>query len=107
MTHGLAPDVRDALGAVGRVAAALVSSEGLDEVAIQALSEMRDALDLEAAALYLPQPGADHVLERSAHGSADESGIHVHERIPFDNESWSLTVQSGSPLVLRESASWL
>src|ERR1700750_898711 len=106
MTHQLAPEVRDALGAVGRVAGALVGSEALDEVATQALAEMRDALQLEAAALYLPKPGPHPALERFALCEARDSDMHVHEHIVFDAESWQLSVQAGTPLVLREPADW-
>src|SRR4051812_18498454 len=108
MAHQLAPEVRDALGAVGRVAAALVGSEVLDEVATQALAEMRDALQLEAAALYLPKPGPHPALERFALCEGDgDHDMHVREQIVFDAESWQLTVRAGTPLVLREPASWL
>jgi signal transduction histidine kinase len=107
MAHQLAPEVRDALGAVGRVAGALVGSDAFEDVAAQALAEMRDALQLEAAALYLPKPGPHPALERFALCEAPDMDLHVRSQIVFDAESWQLTVRAGTPLILREPAAWL
>ena len=53
VTSEISPDVQ---GAVGRTARALVSAVTLPELAQGALEEMRDALGLAIAALYVP-PG--------------------------------------------------
>src|SRR5687768_14131413 len=62
--HHLEPALRVGLGTLSRVAGALVGPGGLAELALAALEEMRGALDLEAAALYLPAGADAHALER-------------------------------------------
>ena len=53
----LAPEVFAGLGALARVSRALVGTGSLAELAERALGEMRAALDLELAVLYLPAAG--------------------------------------------------
>jgi signal transduction histidine kinase len=99
--HVIAPAVMTGLGAVSRVSRALVGTGDLAALAGAALTEMRDALDLELAALYLPDADGLPVLRRyvaTGDGAASE--------LSFDEEAWGLATR-GAPVVLREAASWL
>ena len=100
VTHEISLDVP---GAVGRTARALVSAVTLPELAQGALEEMRDALGLSIAALYVA-PGDRPVLERLA-VAADRA--HARERLVFDEEAWRLAVQGDAPLVLHDRGEWL
>jgi signal transduction histidine kinase len=101
VTQEISPDVH---GAVGRTARALVSAVTLPELALGALEEMRDALALQVAALYVP-PGDGPVLERLA--VATSASVHARERLVFDEEAWQLAVQGDAPLVLHDRGEWL
>jgi signal transduction histidine kinase len=101
VTGDTTPDVH---GAVGRTARALVSAVTLPELAQGALEEMRDALGLAIAALYVP-PGAGPVLERLA--VAASGSMHARDRLVFDEEAWQLAVQGDAPLVLHDRGEWL
>jgi signal transduction histidine kinase len=94
----------DVQGAVGRTARALVSAVTLPELAQGALEEMRDALGLAIAALYVP-PGQRPVLERLAVTAS--APVHARERLVFDEEAWQLAVQGDAPLVLHDRGEWL
>ena len=97
-------DTRSGLGAVARIARALVSAVTLPELAQGALEEMREALALEVAALYVPI-GDRPVLERFAvAGSPPERPL---ERLVFDQEAWRFAVEGASPLVMRDRGAWL
>jgi signal transduction histidine kinase len=102
----LAPELRQALGAVGRVSRALVSSGDFDELASEALGEMREALGLEVAALYLPEAGRS-ALRRHAVSAAPGAELAPRDEVDFDAVAWRLAVDSGSPLVFQEPAGWL
>ena len=101
VTPETSPDVH---GAVGRTARALVSAVTLPELAQGALEEMRDALGLAIAALYVPA-GDRPVLERLAVTAS--APVHARERLVFDEEAWQLAVQGDAPLVLHDRAEWL
>jgi signal transduction histidine kinase len=93
-------------GAIGRTARALVSAVTLPELAAGALEEMRDALGLELAALYLlgdPSP----VLEHFATASDGVTERRPRERLVFDAEAWRLAVQGDAPLLMRDPGTWL
>jgi hypothetical protein len=62
--HRPEPDLLRALGALGRVASALVGSGSLGELAERALDEMRVALGLEVVVLYLPRFAEQASLQR-------------------------------------------
>jgi len=94
----------DVQGAVGRTARALVSAGTLPELAQGALEEMRDALGLAIAALYVP-PGDGPVLERVAVTAS--APIRARDRLVFDEEAWQLAVQGDAPLVLHDRGVWL
>jgi signal transduction histidine kinase len=96
----IAPEVLSGLAAVSRVSRALVGAEELPVLAGAALEEMREALRLHQIALYLPDADGHPVLRRYV-GSA------AAEELSFDPEAWQLAVASGSPIVLREPATWL
>jgi nitrate/nitrite-specific signal transduction histidine kinase len=96
----LAPEVLAGLGAVSRVSRALVGTGELPVLAGAALAEMREALGLELAALYLPDADGLPVLRRYV-------GDGAAEELSFDEEAWRLAVGGGAPIVLREAASWL
>ena len=89
-----------AASAVSRVSRALVGTGELPVLAAAALEEMRDALDLRLAALYLPDADGLPVLRRYV-------GDGAAEELSFDEEAWRLAIAGGAPIVLREAASWL
>jgi signal transduction histidine kinase len=93
-------------GAIGRTARALVSAVTLQELAAGALEEMRDALGLELAALYLLGE-ARPVLEHFASASDGATALCARERLVFDDEAWSLAVQGDAPLLMRDRGAWL
>ena len=101
VTREISPDVH---AAVARTARALVSAVTLPELALGALEEMRDALGLTIAALYVP-PGDGPVLERLA--VATSAAVRARERLVFDEEAWQLAVQGDAPLVLHDRGEWL
>jgi len=103
----LPPDVAAGLGAIGRVAGALVSASSLQELAEQGLAEMRDALDMEVAALYLPDGQGRPLLHRHVTAAAGDSALQVAGEVVFDEEAWRLAVAAGVPLVFHEEGSWL
>jgi len=83
-----------------------VSAVTLPELAAGALEEMRDALGLEVAALYLlgePRP----VLEHFATASDGATALRPRERLVFDDAAWRLAVQGDAPLLMRDSGTWL
>ena len=96
----IAPEVLSGLAAVSRVSRALVGTDELPVLAGAALEEMREALRLHEIALYLPDADGHPVLRRYV-GSA------AAEELSFDPEAWQLAIASGSPIVLREPATWL
>jgi signal transduction histidine kinase len=95
----IAPEVLNGLAAVSRVSRALVGTDELPVLAGAALAEMREALHLHDAALYLPDADGHPVLRRYVGSCAEE--------LSFDEEAWRLAVAGGAPIVLREPASWL
>jgi signal transduction histidine kinase len=101
VTSETSPDVH---GAVARTARALVSAVTLPELAQGALEEMRDALGLQVAALYVPR-GDGPVLERLTMTASAPVG--ARERLVFDEEAWQLAVQGDAPLVLHDRGDWL
>jgi len=103
----LAPEVLAGLGALARVSRALVGTGSLTELASRALGEMRDALDLDVAVLYLPEPGGRPRLERFASSVAAGCDLVAREELRYEPEAWRLAVASGMPIVFREPAGWL
>jgi signal transduction histidine kinase len=95
----IAPEVLSGLAAVSRVSRALVGTDELPVLAAAALAEMREALHLHDAALYLPDADGQPVLRRYVGTCSEE--------LSFDIEAWRLAVAGGAPIVLREPASWL
>ena len=61
---------------------------------------MREALDLDRAALYLPDADGQP-------SCAAMSATPPREELSFDEEAWRLAIAGGAPIVLREAASWL
>ena len=105
--HQPAPEVLAALGALGRVARALVGSSSLSHLAERGLEEMRDALCLELVVLYIPRAGEKPALQRYISATGRDTRTRARDEIAFEDEAWSLAVASGAPLVFREEASWL
>jgi len=103
----LAPDVAAGLGAIGRVAGALVSASTLQELAEQGLAEMRDVLDMDVASLYLPDEHGRPLLHRHVTAAGGDSTLEAAREVVFDEEAWRLAVASGVPLVFHEEGSWL
>jgi signal transduction histidine kinase len=93
-------------GAIGRTARALVSAVTLPELAAGALEEMRDALGLDLAALYL-LGDARPVLEHFSTASDGATALRPRERLVFDDEAFGFAVQGGAPLVMRDRGLWL
>jgi nitrate/nitrite-specific signal transduction histidine kinase len=96
-----------ALGALGRVARALVGTGSLNQLAEEALDEMREGLGLELVALYLPRFGEAATLQRYITSGGERIGTRARDELAFDDEAWQLATMSGAPLVFREEASWL
>jgi signal transduction histidine kinase len=103
----LAPEVMAGLGALARVSRALVGTGSLAELATRALGEMRDALDLDLAVLYLPVPDGSPCLERFVCSATADAPVVAADELRYEPEAWRLAVASGMPIVLREPASWL
>jgi signal transduction histidine kinase len=99
-----ATDVR---GAVRRTARALVSAVTLSELAQGALEEMRDALGLEIAVLFVPPEEGRPVLQRFAVATRSPARTRARERLVFDEEAWRLAVQGDAPLVMHDRGEWL
>ena len=72
-----APDPRAlaALGALGRVAGALVGRGCLSHLAERALDEMREALGLEVVVLYLPRLEERPSLQRFITSAGESAGF--------------------------------
>jgi signal transduction histidine kinase len=110
-TGGLAgrlpPEVAAGLGAISRVARALNGPGALEDLAAHALTEMRSALGLAAAVLYLPDARGRPVLRRYLEDVPDESGLATREELVFEEEAWSLAVTGAHPLVFQETGGWV
>ncbi len=103
----LPPEVAAGLGALSRVARALNAPGTLDELGAHALEEMRSALGLAAAVLYLPDSHGRPVLRRYLEDIPADSGVATREELVFEEEAWSLAVTGAHPLVFQESGSWV
>ena len=103
----LAPEFALALGAISRVARALVGAGTLVDLGERALSEMRDALDLDTAVLYLPATGEPTRYERYVECREAEASVRARDELAFDEDALRLTVAGGSPLVFHSPGSWL
>jgi signal transduction histidine kinase len=101
------PDVLAGLGVISRVARALVGAASLPDLAQRGLGEMREALGLEVATLYLPAASGRPVLVREVSAAAGTSERRAGAQIAFDEEAWRLAVASGVPLIFHEEGSWL
>jgi signal transduction histidine kinase len=100
-------DVREALGALSRVARALVGHGTFEELAGRALDEMQRGLGLEVAALYLPDRRGGPVLRRFVHAASPDSQRRVQHELTLEPEAWRLAVQSPAPLVFFAEGSAL
>lgn len=107
LARQLSPPVLAALGAIGRVARALVVGGPLPELSSRALAELREALALEIAVLYLPAESARPALVRYVTSAAGDSAVEANAEISFDEEAWRLAVAGGVPLLFHEEAGWL
>jgi signal transduction histidine kinase len=103
----LPPEVAAGLGALSRVARALNAPGTLEELGAHALEEMRSALGLATAVLYLPDSGGRPVLRRYLENIPEGSGVVTREELVFEEEAWSLAVTGAHPLVFQESGSWV
>ncbi len=103
----VAPEVFAGLGALARVSRALVGTGSLAELAERALGEMRAALDLELAVLYLPAGDGASSMDRFVCSAAAGTALAARAELRYDPEAWRLAVASGMPIVLREEAGWL
>ena len=86
------PAVLASLAAVSRVSRALVAPDELPVLGAAALEEMREALHLDRAVLYLPDADGQPVLRRFV-------GDQAAAELSFDEEAWRLA--TGAPIVLR------
>jgi signal transduction histidine kinase len=105
--HGLPAEVLAGLAAVGRVSRALVGAGTLSELSERALGEMREALDLDVAVLYLPAAEGVHKLRRYVTSTSATTATWALDEVSFDEEAWGLAVASGLPLLFHEQGSWL
>jgi GAF domain-containing protein len=93
------------IGAIGRTAQALVGATTLPELAQGALEDVRAALALEVAALYLSAGDDPLVVDRFA--VATTTARQVLERLVFDSAAWRLATCGRAPLVIRDGGIWL
>lgn len=107
IADSLAADVAAGLGAIGRVAGALVSASTLQDLAEQGLAEMRDVLDVEVASLYLPDGEGRPLLHRYATAAGGDAIVQLAPEVVFDELAWRLAVAAGAPLIFHEEGSWL
>lgn len=103
----LAPEVTAGLGALARVSRALVGTGSLAELGERALGEMRAALDLDLAVLYLPTPDGAPALSQHVCSVPAGASVVACEELRYEPEAWRLAVASGMPIVLSEPAGWL
>src|SRR3954452_16253771 len=89
-------------GAIVQVARGLVGGHELADMAERALEAMREALELDTAALYLPHDGGPSLTRAGACGAAPLAA----ETLDLDTEAFQLTAQ-GRPLVFQGAAPWL
>ncbi len=102
------PEVLTRLGAIARVARALVEVGALAQLAEHALSEMREALGLDVAVLYLPDAtGQQRLQAYSSTSAGGPSAPEARQELSFDAEAWRLVVLGGQPLVFTAPATWL
>lgn len=97
------PGELDSLAGVARVARALVGIGGLQELGRDAMVEIREALELEAAALYVagdPGSGTLRCIERR---TTARSLVEIEDVVSLDAAAWAFLAASGGPLVFRES----
>lgn len=95
------------LASVARVARALVRAGGPSELSNDAMVEIRAALDLDQAALYLADGGASRVLRCVGRWPASDSRVDVAEVVSLDPAAWRFVAVSGGPLVFRERTGWV
>jgi signal transduction histidine kinase len=95
----------DTLASVARVARVLVGIRGLPELGDDAMAEIREALHLEVAALYLADGTGSRVLRCLGKQVAPDSRVSVTETVSLDSEAWRFVTMSGGPLVFREATS--
>lgn len=107
LTEDLTPEVRGGLAALDRVSRALVGAGSLPALAQAALAEMREALGLSIAALYLPVSERGPSLLRFVDSADPRAGPRARDRVEFDEEAWRLAVRGSAPLVFHEAATWL
>lgn len=93
----------DALASVARVARVLVDTRGLPELGDDAMAEIREALALDVAALYLVDGSGARVLTCVGKQAARGSAVEVMEAVSLDAEAWRFVAASGGPLVFREA----
>ena len=105
-----APQMR-ALDGVGRVARVLVGMggglAGLVELGNDALAEVREALELDVAALYLADDTGSRTLRCIGSDAAPHSATQSRDVVPLDEEAWRFILRSGGPLVFREHTAWV
>ncbi len=108
--------VLTALRAVQRVAYALVTPGPLQDLSEGALRQMREALGLSVAAMYVTdvgagRQGAGEARELSLHrftvSSDAASPLRARDDIAVDPAAWAMLASAGAPLVFREAAAWL
>lgn len=103
----------DALAGVARVARVLVGLGGLSDVGNDAITEIRDVLDLGLVALYVADRAdaaegtGSRVLRRLGTRAAAGSRSRARETVSLDAEAWRFLAASGGPLVFRERTAWV
>ncbi|MEA2622137.1 MAG: hypothetical protein QOH61_1047 [Chloroflexota bacterium] len=96
-----------AVGAVSKVARALVTAGSLVALAEDALAAMREALGFEAAVMYMPYVQGRPLLQRVAGDTTTAGGRGSRQELSFDPAAWRFVTEAASPIIFREKASWL
>ncbi|HVM29666.1 MAG TPA: ATP-binding protein [Candidatus Limnocylindrales bacterium] len=97
----------DALAGVARVARALVGAGGLSALSNDAMVEIRDALGLDMAALYLTDQSMPRVLRLVGRWPLPGSTVDVAGTLGLDAGAWRFLAASAGPLVFRERTGWV
>ena len=79
-----------AFSTLGRVARALTGTGTLSELLEHALAEIRSALELDAAALYVPAADGSPVLRRQPSCRPPGAETELRDELVFDEDAWQL-----------------
>ena len=84
----LSAQIGMAFSTLGRVARALTGTGTLSELLEHALAEIRSALELDAAALYVPAADGSPVLRRQPSCRPPGAETELRDELVFDEDAW-------------------